>query len=130
MNEVTASSTVVGSSNRHALLVLICTSAPSFMLQLDANIVSVSLPAIARSLNAGFAGIEWVITAYMLSFASLLLPAGALADRFGRKPLLIVGLSVFTFASFLCGSALNLGVLIAARALQGAGAAMQLISVR
>jgi EmrB/QacA subfamily drug resistance transporter len=128
LNEVTASSTVVGSSNRHALLVLICTSAPSFMLQLDANIVSVSLPAIARSLNAGFAGIEWVITAYMLSFASLLLPAGALADRFGRKPLLIVGLSVFTFASFLCGSALNLGVLIAARALQGAGAAMQLSS--
>ena len=57
---------------RQALLVLVCTSAPSFMLQLDANIVSVSLPAIARSLGASFAGIEWVITAYMLSFASLL----------------------------------------------------------
>jgi MFS family permease len=81
------------SSTRHAMLVLICTSVPSFMLQLDANIVSVSLPVIARSLNASFAGIEWVITAYMLSFASLLLPAGALADRFGRKPLLVIGLS-------------------------------------
>src|SRR5215813_14597493 len=92
------------SASRHALLVLICTSAPSFMLQLDANIVSVSLPVIARSLNASFAGIEWVITAYMLSFASLLLPAGALADRFGRKPLMIIGLSVFTFTSFLCGA--------------------------
>ncbi len=114
------------SAKRRAFLVLVCTSAPSFMLQLDANIVSVSLPAIARSLNASFAGIEWVITAYMLSFASLLMPAGALADRFGRKKLLITGLSVFTFASFLCGSAPNLLVLIAARALQGAGAAMQL----
>ena len=113
-------------SRRHAFLVLVCTSAPSFMLQLDANIVSVSLPAIARSLNAGFAGIEWVITAYMLSFASLLMPAGALADRFGRKKFLVIGLSVFTFASFLCGSAPNLPTLIAARALQGAGAAMQL----
>ena len=115
-------------SERHALLVLICTSAPSFMLQLDANIVSVSLPVIARSLNASFAGIEWVITAYMLSFASLLLPAGALADRFGRKPLMIIGLSVFTFTSFLCGAAPSLAALIAARALQGAGAALQLSS--
>jgi EmrB/QacA subfamily drug resistance transporter len=111
---------------RQAFLVLLCTSAPSFMLQLDANIVSVSLPAIARSLNASFAGIEWVITAYMLAFASLLLPAGALADRFGRKRLLLTGLTLFTAASFLCGSAPNLPVLITARAFQGAGAAMQL----
>src|ERR1700744_158910 len=119
---------VAASAKRQALLVLICTSAPSFMLQLDANIVSVSLPAIAHSLNASFAGIEWVITAYMLSFASLLMPAGALDDRFGRKRLLITGFSVFTFTSFLCGAAPNLTVLIAARALQGAGAAMQLSS--
>ncbi|MGA2058422.1 MAG: MFS transporter [Bradyrhizobium sp.] len=119
---------ITASAKRQALLVLICTSVPSFMLQLDANIVSVSLPAIAHSLNAGFAGIEWVITAYMLSFASLLMPAGALADRFGRKRLLITGLSVFILASFVCGAAPNLTVLIAARALQGAGAAMQLSS--
>src|ERR1700683_2611099 len=119
---------VVASAKRQALLVLICTSVPSFMLQLDANIVSVSLPAIAHSLNAGFAGIEWVIRAYMLSCASLLMPAGALADRFGRKRLLITGLSVFILASFVCGAAPNLTVLIAARALQGAGAAMQLSS--
>ncbi|KQR81869.1 hypothetical protein ASG35_05535 [Burkholderia sp. Leaf177] len=114
------------SAKRHEWLVLICTSAPSFMLQLDANIVSVSLPSIARSLHANFDGIEWVITAYMLSFASLLMPAGALADRFGRKRLLVIGLSLFTFASLLCGLAWSLPVLIAARALQGAGAAMQL----
>lgn len=128
MHVAVAPAEVAASAKRQALLVLICTSAPSFMLQLDANIVSVSLPSIAHSLNASFAGIEWVITAYMLSFASLLMPAGALADRFGRKRLLITGLSVFTFASFLCGAAPNLTVLIAARALQGAGAAMQLSS--
>lgn len=67
------------------LLVLICASAPSFMLQLDTNIVAVSLPSIGASLKADFAGIEWVVTAYTLSFASLLLPAGALADRFGAS---------------------------------------------
>jgi EmrB/QacA subfamily drug resistance transporter len=128
MQEPTAQTPSMRLAKQHAILVLVCTSAPSFMLQLDANIVSVSLPAIAHSLNTSFAGIEWVITAYMLSFASLLLPAGALADRFGRKKVLTIGLSVFTLASFLCGSAPTLPVLIAARALQGAGAAMQLSS--
>ena len=116
------------SADRSTFLVLFCTSAPSFMLQLDANIVSVSLPAIARTLHASFAGIEWVITAYMLAFASFLLPAGALADRFGRKKLLVIGLTVFTLASLLCGAAPTVTVLIAARALQGMGAAMQLSS--
>ncbi len=108
------------------LLVLLCVSAPSFMLQLDANIVAVSLPSIAQSLKADFAGIEWVITAYMLAFASLMLPAGALADRFGRKRILVAGLTVFTLASVLCGAAPNLAVLVAARAFQGLGAALQL----
>src|SRR5258706_369763 len=112
---------------RHrAMLVLICVSAPSFMLQLDANIVAVSLPSISESLKANFAGIEWVVTAYTLCFASLLLPAGALADRFGRKRILMAGLALFTIASFFCGAAPNLAVLVAARAFQGIGAAMQL----
>jgi EmrB/QacA subfamily drug resistance transporter len=109
-----------------APLVLICVSAPSFMLQLDSNIVAVSLPSISESLKASFTGIEWVVTAYTLCFASLLLPAGALADRFGRKRLLMIGLGLFTIASFFCGAAGNLATLIAARAFQGAGAALQL----
>ncbi|WP_109478244.1 MFS transporter [Paraburkholderia sp. C35] len=121
-------SDVAAQRRRRERLILICTSAPSFMLQLDANIVSVSLTSIARSLHAGFSGIEWVITAYMLSFASLLMPAGALADRFGRKQMLMLGLGIFTLASALCGAAWSLPVLIAARALQGAGAALQLSS--
>jgi len=111
---------------RHrAMLVLICVSAPSFMLQLDANIVAVSLPSISESLRANFAGIEWVVTAYTLSFASLLLPAGALADRFGRKRVLMTGLVLFTVASFFCGAAPDLATLITARAFQGIGAAPQ-----
>ena len=109
-----------------AMLVLICVSVPSFMLQLDANIVAVSLPSISESLHVNFAGIEWVVTAYTLSFASLLLPAGALADRFGRKRLLMTGLGLFTMASVFCGAAPNLATLITARAFQGAGAALQL----
>jgi EmrB/QacA subfamily drug resistance transporter len=109
-----------------AMLVLICVSAPSFMLQLDSNIVAVSLPSITESLKVNFAGIEWVVTAYTLSFASLLLPAGALADRFGRKHVLLTGLVIFTLASFFCGAAPNLATLVTARAFQGIGAAMQL----
>jgi EmrB/QacA subfamily drug resistance transporter len=116
----------VRESSFRQMVVLICVSAPSFMLQLDANIVAVSLPSISQSLHASFDGIEWVITAYTLSFASLMLPAGALADRFGRKRMLIAGLSLFTVSSFFCGSAPELPVLIGARALQGVGAAMQL----
>jgi MFS family permease len=67
------------------VLILLCVSIPAFMLNLDANIVAVSLPAIAHSLKADFAAIEWVVSAYTLTFASLMLPAGMLADRYGRK---------------------------------------------
>jgi len=108
------------------LFILLCVSIPSFMINLDSNIVAVSLPSIAHSLSASFADIEWVISAYTLSFAALLMPAGALADRFGRKRLLMIGLVVFTVASFICGAAPNAVVLNLARALQGVGAALQL----
>jgi EmrB/QacA subfamily drug resistance transporter len=108
------------------LLLLLCVSVPSFMINLDANIVAVSLPAIARSMHANFAAIEWVVSAYTLTFASLVLPAGALADRYGRKRILLLGLGIFTVASFLCGMAPSIAVLNGARALQGVGAAFQL----
>jgi EmrB/QacA subfamily drug resistance transporter len=111
-------------SNR--FLVLLCVSVPSFMINLDANIVAVSLSSIAHSLHADFAAIEWVISAYTLAFATLLMPAGALADRFGRKRMLITGLAIFTVASGICGAAHTSAVLNWARALQGVGAALQL----
>ena len=108
------------------ILVLLCVSVPAFMIGIDSNIVAVSLPSIAHSLRADFSAIEWVISAYTLTFASLLLPAGALADRYGRKQMLVLGLTIFSFASFLCGATPNFLVLSAARALQGVGAALQL----
>ncbi len=113
-------------SGIYRFLILLCVSVPSFMINLDANIVAVSLPSIAHSLGAGFDDIEWVISAYTLSFASFLLPAGALADRFGRKSMLLWGLSIFTLASLVCGAAPSALVLNLARALQGIGAALQL----
>jgi EmrB/QacA subfamily drug resistance transporter len=110
------------------LLVLLCVSVPSFMINLDANIVAVSLPSIATSLKASFADIEWVISAYTLTFASLVMPSGALADRYGRKRMLLLGLAIFTVASFVCGAAPNAVWLNGARAVQGVGAALQLSS--
>ena len=73
--------------------VLLCASVPSFMINLDSNIVAVSLRSISHSLDADFTAIEWVIGAYTLTFASLVLPAGSLADRYGRKRMLIAGFS-------------------------------------
>src|ERR1700743_3445555 len=108
------------------ILLLLCVSIPSFMINLDANIVAVSLTSISHSLHADFAAIEWVISAYTLAFASLLMPAGALAARFGAHRVLLLVLPVFTVASFFCGSASSAVVLNVARAVQGIGAALLL----
>ena len=112
----------------HKLRMLLCCAGAPFLIMLDTNIVAVSLPSIARDLEGGFTDVEWVVSAYILPFAALLMPAGALADRLGRRRMLILGLSIFTFASFMCGAAPNLLILNAARALQAVGAALQLTS--
>lgn len=114
-------------SGRKLRMLLCCAGAP-FLIMLDTNIVAVSLPSIARDLKGGFTDVEWVVSAYILPFAALLMPAGALADRLGRRRMLLLGLSIFTFASFLCGAAPDLLTLNAARALQAIGAALQLTS--
>jgi EmrB/QacA subfamily drug resistance transporter len=93
---------------------------------LDANIVAVALPSIARDLRGEFTDVEWVVSAYILPFAALLIATGALADRLGRRRMLLWGLSIFTIASLLCGLAPTLGALNGARALQAVGAALQL----
>src|SRR5450830_1371199 len=108
-------------------ILLICSSVCALIV-LDTNIVAVSLPSVARSLHADFSDIEWVVSAYMLAFASLLLPAGSLADRFGRKRMMLLGLSLFSIASLGCGLAWSVEVLQLARALKGVGAAMLLTS--
>jgi EmrB/QacA subfamily drug resistance transporter len=112
-------------SGRKLSMLLCCAGAP-FLIMLDTNIVAVSLPSIARDLHGGFTDVEWVVSAYILPFAALLMPAGALADRLGRRRMLILGLSIFTFASLMCGVAPNLAMLNGARALQAVGAALQL----
>jgi DHA2 family methylenomycin A resistance protein-like MFS transporter len=94
------------------------------VVQLDVTIVNVALPHIGSALGAGVAGLQWVVNAYTLVFAAAILTAGALGDRFGAKRCFLVGFLVFTLASLGCGFAPNLAVLVAARAVQGLGAAI------
>ncbi|RJX80022.1 MFS transporter [Pseudomonas sp. LS-2] len=109
-------------------MTLLTASGVCALIVLDTNIVAVTLPSIARDLGAGFADIEWVVSAYMLAFAALLLPAGSLADRFGRKKTLLAGLTLFILASVGCGAAPNILFLDIARAIKGIGAALLLTS--
>ena len=96
----------------------------SGMAFMDGTVVNVALPAIQRSLDASGADAQWVIEAYALFLAALLLVGGALGDRFGRKRVFLVGAAVFTLASAGCAAAHDVGQLIAARAVQGVGAAL------
>jgi EmrB/QacA subfamily drug resistance transporter len=106
--------------------VLLLASAGCALTVLDTNVVGVVLPTIARDLSASFADIEWVVSAYVLCFASLLLPAGTLADRIGRRRLYLIGLVLFALTSVACGLAAQAGALYLARAGQGAAAAFML----
>jgi EmrB/QacA subfamily drug resistance transporter len=90
----------------------------------DANVVKVAVPAIGHSLAASVAALQWTLTAYLITVAALLLLSGALADRFGRRRLLVIGLSAMGVFSVLCAVAPSAGTLIAARAAQGLGAAL------
>jgi MFS family permease len=94
------------------------------LIVLDFFIVNVALADLQRDLGAGPSAVEWVVAGYGLSFAVLLLAAGRLGDRLGRRRLLTVGITVFTAASLLCGLAPDAGLLVAARVLQGAGGAL------
>jgi len=94
------------------------------MTYLDNNIVNVAIPDIQQELGLTTAGIEWVVSGYILTFAGLLLAGGRLADAFGRRRLFLIGLAVFTVSSLLAGFAGGAAALIAARALQGIGAAL------
>jgi EmrB/QacA subfamily drug resistance transporter len=104
------------------ILTLVCSA--QFMVVLDISIVNVALPSIQHSLGFTEASLQWVVTAYSLTFGGLLLLGGRLADLFGRRRIFLVGLAVFTVSSLLGGFAENQATLIAARALQGVGAAI------
>jgi EmrB/QacA subfamily drug resistance transporter len=95
-----------------------------FMIMLDNTIVNVALPSIQRDLEIGVSELEWVVNGYALTFAVLMLTGGKLADMLGRRRIFIVGLAVFTASSLACGLAESADVLIAARVVQGVGAAL------
>jgi len=110
--------------SRSGRIALAATIAGSAMAMLDATIVNVALPHIGRDLNARVSDLQWVLTGYLLALASLVLLAGALGDRWGRRRVFLTGTVWFAGASLLCGLAPSIGVLIAARVLQGIGGAL------
>src|SRR5213075_1462328 len=95
-----------------------------FMIMLDNTIVNVALPSIQSSLHLKISELEWVVTGYALTFGALMLTGGKLADLLGRRLIFVVGLAIFTLSSLACGLAGSAGVLIAARVIQGVGAAL------
>src|SRR5919202_633797 len=109
---------------RRSSLILAVVSVALFMVTLDNLVVSTALPSLRVDLGAGVEELQWVVNAYTLAFAVLLLPAAALGDRFGRRRMFLAGLGLFTVASGLAALAPSPGALIAARAIQGAGAAV------
>lgn len=104
--------------------IIVATSFSFVVTQLDVTIVNVALPRIAADLSVQVAGLQWVVDAYTLPFAVLMLSAGVLGDRFGSRRAYLIGLAVFSASSLACGVAPNVGLLVAARAAQGAGGAL------
>ncbi len=104
--------------------VILATVLGSSMALLDSTVVGIALPVIGREFDAGMDGLQWAVNGYTLTLAGFLLQAGALADRLGRKRIFLIGVVWFAVASLLCAVAWNVEALIAARALQGVGAAL------
>src|SRR5881396_3981937 len=105
-------------------LILVSLLLAAFVINLDTTIVNVALPTLVRELHASNSQLQWIVDAYNLVFAALLLAAGSLSDRVGRKGMLLSGLAVFGLASLAGGFTTSPGQLIAARAVMGVGAAM------
>jgi len=109
------------SSERRTLIIV---SLALFMVVLDNLVVTVALPSIRRAFGSSVQSLEWTVNAYTLAYAALLLTGAALGDRFGRRRIFVAGMTLFTAASAAAALAPNTGLLIAARAIQGAGAAI------
>src|SRR5262245_23205305 len=113
----------VPTRSRRIGILLIC-SLSLFIVGLDITVVNVALPSIGRELDAGISGLQWTIDAYTVVLASLLMLSGSMGDRFGRKRVFLIGLSVFSLASVLCSVAPTVELLVVARVLQAVGASM------
>ncbi len=112
----------IGNRRRRLVLGICCLSL--FLWGIDNTIVNVALPTIGRGLNASVSGLQWIVDGYTLVLASLVMSAGAAADRFGRRRVFLVGLAMFSASSALCSTAPSLGWLVAFRMLQAVGASM------
>lgn len=112
--------------NSSAASALASLSLATLLSSLGTSIASVGLPSLMQTFGASFQAVQWVVLAYLLAITTLIVSAGRLADMLGRRPLLLGGIALFTFASLLCGLAPTLWLLIAARALQGLGAALMM----
>jgi EmrB/QacA subfamily drug resistance transporter len=123
MTKVQSINSAIPESAERSRWTLIAVCVGSFMLLIDTTIVQVALPAIQLHLHASFTDLQWVIDAYALALAALILTWGSVSDRFGRKRVFVAGLAVFTASSLLCGLAQSINVLIWSRALQGVGGA-------
>jgi EmrB/QacA subfamily drug resistance transporter len=117
---------VVAHSRSGGTLAVVCLA--TAMLMLDVAVVNTALPRIASDLGAGLTGLQWVVDAYTLALATVVLTTGSLADRFGRRRVFGWGIGVFTAASLVCASTSSIAVLDAMRAVQGVGAAMMFAS--
>jgi len=106
--------------------ILVIIALVSSLVMLDSNVVAVALPTIAKSLDADFADVQWVITAYVLPFAALLLAAGSFGDKVGRRRAAVIGMILFGLSSLACGLAVSPLMLNLARAVQGVGASLLL----
>src|SRR5690348_1517807 len=104
--------------------ILAATILGSSMAFIDGTVVNVALPALQSALGATLAEVQWVVESYALFLAALLLIGGSLGDRYGRRKIFTIGVALFGFASLACAAASTLGLLVAARALQGIGAAL------
>jgi len=110
------------SANRVVTIAVACLA--TAMLMLDISVINTALSKIAHGLDTGLGGLQWVVDAYTIPLAATVLTAGAIADRFGRRRLFLLGVAIFTASSALCGAAGGIGVLVGARAIQGLGASI------
>lgn len=112
------------SRRRWLVLAVLCVGL--FMLLLDGTIVNIAIPSILKAFTASFSGVEWVMNAYLLVFAVLLITTGRFGDLYGRRLIFVMGLALFSLSSLACGLAPSIGFLIGFRALQGLGGAMMM----
>src|SRR6476469_6320710 len=124
MTDLTQTEVRAPGQHTHLGWALVLISIAQLMVVLDGTIVNIALPFIQKDLGIASANLRWVVTGYALAFGSLLLLGGRLGDLFGRRKVFMIGLIVFGVASLLGGLASSEGQLLAARALQGLGAAL------